>query len=43
MCNRINASVVKVLYDLGRVHFFQQNYEKADVSFAACKSLTSKV
>lgn len=34
---------LKILYDLGRVHFYQQNYEKADTSFAACKNLMSKV
>jgi len=37
------ASVLKILYDLGRVHFYQQNYEKADTSFSACKNLMSKV
>jgi len=35
--------MLKVLYDLGVVHFFQQNYEKADMSFTACKNLMSKV
>jgi len=41
--NDIMCLFVKILYDLGRVHFYQQNYEKADSSFAACKNLMAKV
>ena len=41
--NDIMCLFLKILYDLGRVHFYQQNYEKADSSFAACKNLMSKV